>query len=201
VLQSSKTITGNCCGTLGQTGNCWVLLGVAGSAAVTDQRERVPNPFLNLWEEGSFITWRYNSGIKLSTFSITEAILERERVASTRTAWGKARIAFRANRLAIKELLDADWPLTTIYQQAQDSLAGVSYSQFTFLVRKNFPSISQRRGGNDKPSSQSIASTEMSSDIRSPIQREAAKNDKPSAPGSPAKFKPGPRLPDPKLLY
>ena len=159
------------------------------------------NPFLNPWQEGSDITWRYNSGIKLRTFSITEAILERERVASTRTAWGKARIAFRANRLAIKELLDADWPLTTIYQQAQDSLAGVSYSQFTFLVRKNFPSISQRRGGNDKPTSQSIASTEISSDIRSPIQRESAKNEKPSAPGSPAKFKPGPRLPDPKLLY
>ncbi len=73
---------------------------------MTDQRERVPNPFLNLREEGSFITWRYNSGIKLSTFSITEAILERERVASTRTAWGKARIAFRANRLALKKL----WP-------------------------------------------------------------------------------------------
>jgi len=127
--------------------------------------------------------------------------LEREIVASTRTAWGKARIAFRANRLAIKELLDADWPLTTIYQQTQDSLAGVSYSHFTFLVRKNFPSISQWREGNDKPTSQSIASTEISTYMSSLIQREAAKNEKPNAPASPAKFKPGPRLPDPKLLY
>lgn len=140
--------------------------------------------------------------------------MERERVASARLPWGKARVAFRANIPAIQPLLDERWPLTTVYQHVQDSLAGVSYRQFIYHVRKEFPSASQLRGVNNKEDTQSTASAEKASTIEpkqapKPVAEKATNGPKldMTPPPKPAPFefiksyRPGPKAPNLKDLF
>jgi hypothetical protein len=146
---------------------------------------------------------------------LKEAILEQQRVASSRTDWGNGRAAFRANRPAIQKLLDEDWPLTTIYQRVQDSLAGISYRQFINLVRKNFPSTSQLRRTKNNALTQSISSAQSTPVVESPVQtpklaaKETTKDETldTTPPPKPAPFefiksyKPGPKVPNLKDLF
>ena len=62
-------------------------------------------------------------------------MLEEEKNRSERVAWGTGRVVVRANLRTIQGLLDEGWPLTTVYQRVKNSLAGVSYRQFSEHVR------------------------------------------------------------------
>jgi hypothetical protein len=140
---------------------------------------------------------------------LKEAILEQQRVASSRTVWGNGRAAFRANRPTIQKLLAEDWSMTTIYQRVQDSLAGISYRQFIKLVRKNFPSTSQLRQAKNKPLTQSIASAESTAQTPKLAAKETTKAETldTTPPPKPAPFefiksyKPGPKVPNLNDLF
>jgi len=53
-----------------------------------------------------------------------------------RVEWGIGRVAVLANLAVIQRMLDEGWPMTGIYAQLQDSLAGLRYRSFTNQVRK-----------------------------------------------------------------
>lgn len=52
-----------------------------------------------------------------------------------RVAWGTGRVVVLANLSAIQNMLDEGWPLTMMYSHLKDSLAGLSYRQFSEQVR------------------------------------------------------------------
>ncbi len=101
---------------------------------------------------------------------------------SERVAWGAGRVAFRANLPTIRDQLNAGWPMSTVYRRIQSSLAGLSYRAFTKLVSKQF-----------RPATK-LATTKHQAAT-------AQVGEKPKALGEPPKFRPGPRIPDPKDLY
>ena len=64
--------------------------------------------------------------------------LEEEKRYSGRIAWGTGRIAFNAHWPFIQQQIDAGCPMTAVYKQIHDSLAGMSYNVFTYHARKRF---------------------------------------------------------------
>ena len=52
-----------------------------------------------------------------------------------RVEWGTGRVAVLANLAVIQRMLDEGWPMTGIYAQLQDSLAGLRYNSFSHQVR------------------------------------------------------------------
>lgn len=127
--------------------------------------------------------------------------MEKERESSERVAWGTGRVAFRANLPTIEKLLDDGWPMTAVYQRVKDSLAGLSYNQFTYHVRQQFPSGHKRRETKQNASKPSLQTDEAIS-VTETAMEGLAHDEKPkAAAGKPSKFQPGPKLPDPSKLY
>lgn len=122
--------------------------------------------------------------------------------ASERIAWGAGRIAFRSRLSFIQQQVEAGSPLTAIYEQIKDSLAGMSYNAFTYHARKHLAiAVKQRRKGYD-PVQESVVSFAPFTRIESSsIQKGSASKTNINTPGKPAKFRPGPRVPDPRDLY
>jgi hypothetical protein len=112
----------------------------------------------------------------------SEAALEDLKEHSDRVAWGAGRVAFRANLPTIQDELNAGWPMSTVYRRIQSSLAGLSYRAFTKLASKHC-----------RPATK--LATKQYHVATAPVV------EKPKPFGEPQKFRPGPRIPDPKDLY
>jgi len=149
-----------------------------------------------------------------------DAVLEEERNRSERVAWGTGRVVVRANLRAIQGLLDEGWPLTTVYQRVKNSLAGVSYRQFSEHVRRHLRSTSKQPTKKQAPT-QSNVLAQTTSIVESSAQRGSANGEKPQTPEQTATiarrdesqtkkitstsafrgFEPGPKVPDLKDLF
>ncbi len=129
-----------------------------------------------------------------------DAVVEEERNRSERVAWGTGRVVVRANLRVIQGLLEEGWPLTTVYQRVKNSLAGVSYRQFSEHVRRHLRSTSKQPMKKHAPP-QSNVLAQTTSIVESSAQRGTANGEKPKPSGQSAIFRPGPRIPDPKDIY
>jgi len=127
--------------------------------------------------------------------------LENEKGRSKRVAWGTGRVVVRANLSAIQDLLADGWPLTTIYQRLKDSLGGVSYRQFAEHVRTQLRSKAEHATKERHAIGVMDSTNETASVGTSLVQKWIADRKKSENPGRPAKFQPGPRIPDPKDIY
>jgi hypothetical protein len=116
-----------------------------------------------------------------------------------RVAWGTGRMAFLAHLAAITNLIDAGCPTTAIYEQLKHSLAGLSYNQFSFHVRKHFGSTSKQVGRKRTMTRPSIDSAATKSVVT--LARRTTNYDRPTSTEEPIKFIPGPRMPNPKDIY
>ncbi|MGI0086078.1 MAG: hypothetical protein ACREBQ_13445 [Nitrososphaerales archaeon] len=118
-----------------------------------------------------------------------------------RVAWGVARVAFLANLPTIQEQLNAGWPMSATYQRAKSSLGGMSYRAFTKLVGKYFGPTLRQPIRKYEAAKQIISSAATASVVASQAQRGSVNDEKPRDPGRPARFRPGPRIPNPKDIY
>ena len=118
-----------------------------------------------------------------------------------RVAWGAGRVAFRASLADIQDQLNAGWPMSTVHRRLQGSLAGLSYRGFVKLAAKYLSSAPKQRTRKNDVTNQSAQSAGLAR-IAEPITvREQTNDNKTITPGKPAKFRPGPRIPDPRDLY
>jgi hypothetical protein len=115
---------------------------------------------------------------------------------SDRAAWGTGRVVFLANLPVIQDMLSAGWPVTAVYQGLQDSLAGVSYRQFTDYVRKHRRMVS-KQSRNDPTATLPSASSTKSIVPATPGIQTKQPGAKPVFRG----FEPGPKVPDLNELF
>jgi hypothetical protein len=114
-----------------------------------------------------------------------------------RVAWGTGRVVVRANLSEIQELLATGWPLTTVFRRMNGSLGGVSYRQFAEHVRREL-----RSNAKDTTKEQrTIGDMDSTNEKASLVQQRLANRERSENPGRPAKFQPGPRVPNPKDIY
>lgn len=64
---------------------------------------------------------------------------------SPRQVWGTGRVAIMGQLPFIRQRIQGGCPMTAIYAEIEDSLAGMSYSLFTYHVRKRLPEFSRPR--------------------------------------------------------
>jgi Family of unknown function (DUF5338) len=105
----------------------------------------------------------------------------------SRLEWGSGRVAFLAHQEQIRQMITAGHPQRHIYNQLEKELGGLSYSQFSWHVRKKLL---------DQKTVPVLAPDE-------PVKAEPERaHEKPKKPGTgTTRFKPGPRVPDPSQLY
>lgn len=111
-----------------------------------------------------------------------------------RAAWGEGRIAYAAHAQRIEQFITQGWPLKKIYRELESHLNGLSYQQFTYHVRR------QNHKSSSSPSQRGIASPIEDQDRLTPGE-EDEQIQTPKRVGKPARFQPGPRIPDPSQLY
>ena len=61
--------------------------------------------------------------------------------AASKLYWGDGRVAFIAQQAQIKSMLAEGYSQSAIYKLLQEHLSGMSYSQFSYLIRKNIARI------------------------------------------------------------
>ena len=74
--------------------------------------------------------------------------------AASKLYWGEGRVAFVAQQAQIKTMLAEGYSQSAIYKLLQEHLSGMSYSQFSYLIRKNIVRI-------PKTSAQSLKETSI----------------------------------------
>jgi hypothetical protein len=62
---------------------------------------------------------------------------------SNRLHWGSARMTFLAQQEQIKGMLKQGYPQIAIHKELQEHLNGMSYCQFSHLIRKNITGVIQ----------------------------------------------------------
>ena len=126
-----------------------------------------------------------------------DAVLKGERNRSERVAWGTGRVVVRANLSAIQGLLDEGWPLTTVYQRVKNSLAGLSYRQFTDHVRRHCASTSKQPSKKLEAAKQCPESVETADHASKHESRKRELQTNPLFRG----YVPGPKVPDLNELF
>lgn len=102
--------------------------------------------------------------------------------AASKLYWGDGRVAFIAQQAQIKSMLAEGYSQSAIYKLLQEHLSGMSYSQFSYLIRKNMVRV-------PKTSDQSLKDTSIV-----PVQKsQATELNSMTAFRS---FQPGPKVPD-----
>ena len=91
--------------------------------------------------------------------------------------------------------------MSIVYQRVKDSLAGVSYRQFTNHVRNHLNSARKSSDKKYQAIKRLVEPAERVQAAESLGQGGRANDEKPKATGRPVKFQPGPRVPDPRQLY
>ena len=147
--------------------------------------------------------------------------MEEERKRFDRVAWGAGRIAFNSHLPFIQKQIDAGWPMTAVYKQIKDSLAGMSYNLFTYHARKHFTSTSGQCRKKREAFKGFAESADRVSHIEPLVERGSANDEKPQTPEqhptiarkneSPTSkfrstsafrgFVPGPKVPDLNELF
>lgn len=134
--------------------------------------------------------------LRRSPVNCLEEITKRERV-----AWGAGRVVFRANLADIQVQLNEGWPMSTVYHRLRNSLGGLSYRAFTKLVNQHFRQAPKQVIRDYETISQGSESDGLARIGESATRRAQANDKKTNTSGRSAKFRPGPRIPDPRDLY
>jgi hypothetical protein len=106
---------------------------------------------------------------------------------SNRLHWGNARMTFLAQQEQIKSMLKQGYPQIAIHKTLLDHLNGMSYCQFSHLIRKNITGVIQTH--TSKPPAVGSASN-----IESPKKKIASTT-------AFRGFVPGPKVPDLNELF
>lgn len=109
-----------------------------------------------------------------------------------RAAWGEGRIAYAAHAQRIAQYIAQGWPLKKIYRELESQLNGLSYQQFTYHVR--------RQGQKEKPAADKAGMTPPSA-VTAASGGQDEQIQAVNRAGKPARYQPGPRIPDPSQLY
>lgn len=95
---------------------------------------------------------------------------------SSRALWGDGRILYAVYAAQIRELIALEWPIRKIHHHLNLTATGLTYQQLAYYLKKE-----QRKNHlTDTPNTPKLEN---------------------KTPDSTKKFRPGPRLPDPKELY
>jgi Family of unknown function (DUF5338) len=119
------------------------------------------------------------------SFAMTDKVISEK--AASKLYWGDGRVAFIAQQAQIKSMLAEGYSQSAIYKLLQEHLSGMSYSQFSYLIRKNIARI-------PKTSDQSLKETSIAPGQKS----QTTELNSMTAFRS---FQPGPKVPDINDLF